>query len=144
MAQFGTQPNIVTVYDYGEENDAPFIVCEYVPGGELRNELTSASGPLPLERALAIATDICRALSFAHGRDIVHRDLKPENVWLTEERSAKLGDFGIALSAGRTRLTMPGGASGPPLYMAPEQASDVRRGPALEGGRGAAPHLQRR
>ena len=123
MAQFGTQPNIVTVYDQGEEDGAPFIVCEYVPGGELRGELAAAAGPLPLERALGVATDICRALSFAHGRDIVHRDLKPENVWLTEERTAKLGDFGIALTAGRTRLTMPGSVSGTALYMAPEQAS---------------------
>ena len=123
MAKFGTQPNIVTVHDYGEEDGAPFIVCEYVPGGELRDELTSAAGPLPLERALAVATDICRALSFAHDRNIVHRDLKPENVWLTEERSAKLGDFGIALSLGRTRLTMPGGLTGTAMYMAPEQVS---------------------
>ncbi len=123
MAQFGTQPNIVTVHDYGEEDGAPFIVCEYVPGGELRDELAATAGPLPLDRALTVAIDICRALSFAHGRDIVHRDLKPENVWLTEERSAKLGDFGIALTIGRTRLTMPGGVTGTATYMAPEQVS---------------------
>ena len=123
MAKFGSQPNIVTVYDYGEEDGAPFIVCEYVSGGELRDELAVAAGPLPLERALTVGIDICRALSFAHGRDIVHRDLKPENVWLTEERSAKLGDFGIALSLGRTRLTMPGGITGTATYMAPEQVS---------------------
>ena len=123
MAQFGTQPNIVTVYDYGEQDGAPFIVCEYVPGGELRDELAAAAGPMPLERTVAVAIDICRALSFAHGRDIVHRDIKPENVWLTAERNAKLGDFGIALSLGRTRLTAPGGQTGTPAYMAPEQAS---------------------
>ena len=123
MAQFGSQSNIVTVYDYWEEDGAPFIVCEYVPGGELRDELAAAAGPLPLERALAVAMDICRALSFAHGRDIVHRDLKPENIWLTKDGSAKLGDFGIALSIGRTRLTMPGGMTGTALYMAPEQVS---------------------
>ena len=123
MAQFGSQPNIVTVYDYGEEDGAPFIVCEYVSGGELREELDAAAGPLSLKRALTVAIDICRALSFAHRRNIVHRDLKPANVWLTEERTAKLGDFGIALSLGRTRLTMPGSVTGTATYMAPEQAS---------------------
>ncbi|MCH8025734.1 MAG: alpha/beta fold hydrolase [Chloroflexi bacterium] len=123
MAQLGSQPNIVTVYDYGEEDGSPFVVCEYVPGGELRAELSSAGGPLSNERAVSLAADLCRALSFAHSRDIVHRDLKPENVWLTEDGNAKLGDFGIALTLGRTRLTMPGGVSGTALYMAPEQAS---------------------
>ena len=123
MAQFGSQPNIVTVYDYGEEDGAPFIVCEYVSGGELREELDAAAGPLSPKRALTVAIDICRALSFAHRRNIVHRDLKPANVWLTEERTAKLGDFGIALSLGRTRLTMPGSVTGTATYMAPEQAS---------------------
>ncbi|MCI0889510.1 MAG: protein kinase [Chloroflexi bacterium] len=123
MAQFGSQSNIVTVYDFGEEDGAPYIVCEYVPGGELRAELTLAAGPLPLERALAVAMDICRALSFAHGRNIVHRDVKPENVWLTEERNAKLGDFGIALAIGRTRLTAAGGITGTATYMSPEQIS---------------------
>ena len=123
MAKFGSQPNIVTVYDYGEEDGTPFIVCEYVSGGELRDELAAAAGPLSLDRALAVAMDICRALSFAHGRDIVHRDLKPENVWLTEERSAELGDFGIALSLGRTRRTVPGSITGTATDMAPEQVS---------------------
>ena len=123
MAQLGTHPNIVTVYDFGEEDGSPYIVCEYIPGGELRDELTSAEGPLPLQRTLAVASDICQALSFAHRGGIVHRDLKPENVWMTKDRQAKLGDFGVALSAGRTRLTMPGSVTGTAIYMAPEQAS---------------------
>ncbi len=123
IAQFGAHSNIVTVYDFGEEDGAPYIVSEYVPGGELRAELAAAGGPLSPERALEVATDICRALSFAHSRGIVHRDLKPENVWLTEDRKAKLGDFGVALSTGRARVTVPGAVTGTAMYMAPEQAT---------------------
>jgi eukaryotic-like serine/threonine-protein kinase len=122
MARLGAHSNIVSVFDFGEEDGAPYLVCEYVPGGDLRKELRSAGGSLPLERALAIAGDIARALAIAHGRGIVHRDLKPANVWLNDDGSAKLGDFGLAFSLDRSRLTMPGTVMGTAAYMAPEQA----------------------
>ncbi|MCI0890146.1 MAG: serine/threonine protein kinase, partial [Chloroflexi bacterium] len=104
-----THGNIVTVHDISEEaEEGPYIVSEYVPGGDLQQELQEAGGPLPLRRAVGIAKDICRALSAAHEQGIIHRDLKPANIWLTKQGSAKLGDFGIAHSMERSRLTMPG------------------------------------
>ena len=117
-----THPNIVIVYDVGEEDGRPYIVCEYIPGGDLQQELRKAAGPLRLNRTLAIGQDVCRALAAAHQRGITHRDVKPGNIWLMEDGGAKLGDFGLALAIDRSRLTMAGTAMGTAAYMAPEQA----------------------
>ncbi len=122
MAHLGAQSNIVTVFDFGEEDGKPYLVCEYVPAGDLRQELRNAGGSLPLERALAIAEDIARALAVAHARGVIHRDVKPANVWLCEDGSAKLGDFGLAFSLDRSRLTMAGTVMGTAAYLSPEQA----------------------
>jgi len=121
MARLGAHSNIVTVHDIGEEDGKPYLVCEYVPAGELRRHLRDAA-PLPLERALAIAADVARALAVAHGRGVIHRDVKPANVWLCDDGSAKLGDFGLAFSIDRTRVTIAGTIVGTATYMAPEQA----------------------
>ena len=117
-----SHPNIVAVHDTGDEEGTPYMVCEYVPGGDLRQELGRAAGPLSLDRALSIAKDLCCALAFAHSQDVVHRDVKPGNVWLTPDGRAKLGDFGLALAIDRSRLTMTGTVMGTAAYMAPEQA----------------------
>ncbi|MDP9236681.1 MAG: protein kinase [Chloroflexota bacterium] len=122
MARLGAHSNIVTVHDIGDEGGKPYLVCEYVPAGELRRHLRDAAAPLPLERALAIAADIARALAVAHGRGVIHRDVKPANVWLCDDGSAKLGDFGLAFSIDRTRMTIAGTVMGTATYMAPEQA----------------------
>jgi len=122
IARVGPHPQIVTIYDIGEEEGRPYIACEYLAGGDLRGALRAAGGPLPLERALDVARDICRALAFAHSHGIVHRDVKPENVWLSVDGSAKLGDFGLALALDRSRLTVEGFLLGSALYIAPEQA----------------------
>ncbi len=115
-------PNIVAVYDIDEEDGRPFFVAQYITGGDLRGELRAAGGPLPIDRALTIAEDLGRALAYAHGHGIVHRDVKPANVYLTGDGSAKLGDFGLAFGADRSRLTQDGTFVGTAAYIAPEQA----------------------
>jgi len=125
-------PHIVDVTDSGTTSDGSvFFVMEYLEGVEL-GSVIEREGALDLQRALRIATMICRALAAAHATGIIHRDLKPENVFLTiRDGSAdfvKVLDFGIAKTteaeaARDRRLTSPGMAMGTPEYMAPEQAA---------------------
>jgi tetratricopeptide (TPR) repeat protein len=122
MARLGAQPHIVSIFDMGEFDNRPFIVCEYMAGGDLHQALRRAGGVLPLGRALEIAQDLLRGLAAAHSRGILHRDIKPANIWLTEDGAAKLGDFGLAISLGRTRVTQAGTIMGTAAYMSPEQA----------------------
>lgn len=112
-------PHIVTIHDFGQEGNEPYIVMEYVPGGALASRM-----PLPVPRAIEIGLQVCDALEYAHRQGVVHRDVKPENVLLDAEGHAKVSDFGIA------RILAPEGrgwtvtardqAVGTPHYMAPE------------------------
>jgi class 3 adenylate cyclase len=122
MGQLGEHPNVVNIYDIGEDAGRIFIVSQYVAGGSLEDLLKKAENHrLPLRDALRIADQICQALAHVHSRGIIHRDLKPGNLFLTEDGSVKLGDFGLALSTERTRLTSAGMMVGTAAYMAPEQ-----------------------
>jgi predicted Ser/Thr protein kinase len=121
LARMGTHPNVVTVHDMGQENGRPFVVNEYVEGGDVGRELERAQGPLPIERAVKIGSEILRALAFIHEKGIVHRDLKPSNVWIAGDGTAKLGDFGLALAPNRSRLTLSNTVTGTPGYVSPEQ-----------------------
>lgn len=112
-----THPNIVATYDVIEEGDTRLIVMEYVAGQTLVERL-----PLPWADAVQIAGQVCRALQYAHVRGIVHRDIKPENIVITADGTAKVMDFGLARSEGRSRLTQTGMIVGTVAYMAPEQA----------------------
>jgi predicted Ser/Thr protein kinase len=114
-------PSVATIYALEEFDDQLFIVSEYVRGRTLRAAL--AEGPLPRERALAIARDIAQALRAAHQAGVIHRDLKPENVLLSDTGTVKVVDFGIARVTGDgvTQLTEHGALLGTPAYMAPEQ-----------------------
>jgi hypothetical protein len=122
MGRMGAHPHIVSIFDLGVEQGAPYIVTELMGGGDVEGELERNAGSLELTRSLEIATGVARGLAFAHERGIVHRDLKPGNVWLTDTGVPKIGDFGLAVAEGRSRLTQHGMMVGTFAYMPPEQA----------------------
>ncbi|MFP4201280.1 MAG: protein kinase domain-containing protein, partial [Clostridia bacterium] len=95
-----THPNIVGIYDVGEEPDEDlyYIVMEHVPGPSLARVLDE-EGQLPTDRAIGIAVEILKALNFAHRKGVVHRDIKPDNVIIDETGRVKVTDFGIARAA---------------------------------------------
>src|SRR5262245_42144019 len=123
MARLGEHPNVVTVFDIGEEDGNRYIVAQYVRGGSVA-DLLSARRPQPLElpKAMRIAAQTCRALAHAHAHAILHRDVKPANVWLMPDGTVKLGDFGLALSLDHAQLTQEDMRVGTAAYIAPEQA----------------------
>ncbi|MBV6458139.1 MAG: Serine/threonine-protein kinase PknD [Fimbriimonadaceae bacterium] len=115
-----THPNIVTIFEFGEEAGRFFIAMEYLDGRTLRNELDT-HGFLPQDRALHIADEVLKALDYAHNHGVIHRDIKPENIQLCESGAIKLTDFGIARLTFEPNLTMDGQVFGTPSYMSPEQ-----------------------
>jgi serine/threonine protein kinase len=114
-------PNIITLHDYGDEAGTPFLAMEFVQGENL-NVLLKRHGRLALSDALTVITQVLRALDFAHSCGVIHRDVKPSNIMLTENRLAKIADFGIA-HIETSDLTTAGDVLGTPSYMAPEQLS---------------------
>jgi class 3 adenylate cyclase len=124
MGRLGDHPNIVTIYDVGEESGQPYIVSHYMSGGSVEELLRNApEHRLAIDEAIRISAEICQALDHAHCRDVVHRDLKPANVWLAPDGAAQLGDFGLAIALDRTRLSLEGTMVGTVAYMPPEQAT---------------------
>ncbi len=118
-----SHPNILPLYDSGESDGLLFFTMPLVQGESLRQRL-ERDGPLPMEQAVAVVSDVAHALSFAHEHGIIHRDIKPENI-LLENGRALVADFGIALALEETpsaRLTQTGVVVGTPYYMSPEQA----------------------
>jgi len=122
-------PNIVEVTDMGKlEDGSAYMVLEFLEGRDWAKDI-STQGPQPIGKVAHILTQVCDALTAAHGKGIVHRDLKPENVFLIERGGdpdfAKVVDFGISKiagpEAGEHSLTQTGTALGTPYYMSPEQ-----------------------
>jgi len=116
-----SHPNIVTIYDMGEDDGRLFIVMELLEGEELR-QLIARQPPLALEDKLSILLQICDGLHYAHQKGVVHRDVKPANILLLRTGQVKILDFGIAqIAATQGELTRTGLIMGTLRYMAPEQ-----------------------
>jgi eukaryotic-like serine/threonine-protein kinase len=116
-----SHPHIVTVIDYGEDRDRPYIVLEFVEGETLKARIRRTGG-LPVAESVAYAIEVARALGCAHSHNIVHRDVKPQNVLIDAEGSAKVTDFGIARTLDEEGLTAHGRVLGTTDYVSPEQA----------------------
>ena len=120
-----SHPNIVSVYDWGEEEDTYFIVMEFIDGRPLSTVIRS-QGQLLADRAAAIGADVAAALSFAHRNGVVHRDVKPGNVLIDSDGHVKVADFGIARAKNTDEnLTQTGAVMGTATYFSPEQAQGL-------------------
>ena len=121
-------PNIVTIYDVGQEGSWHYFVMEYLEGETLTGTI-QRRGQIPAQEALDILRQLAEALDYAHGRGLVHRDVKPSNVMMDATGHATLNDFGIVQAAQGSRLTATGTMIGTLEYMSPEQMQGVRVGP---------------
>ena len=113
-------PNIVSVFDFGEENGRYFIAMEYLEGQSLRDAM-QVRGAYPVREALEIVCQILDALAYAHSKKVIHRDIKPDNIHVLPGGQVKLTDFGIARLSDESALTADGQIFGTPSYMSPEQ-----------------------
>ena len=115
-------PNIMSVHDWGEDHDGPFLVMEHLGGGSLR-DLLDRGQRLSLSQTLLVGLEAARALDYAHRRGLVHRDIKPANLLFDEEGRLAIADFGLARALAEAAWTEPAGAVlGTARYASPEQA----------------------
>lgn len=117
-----THPNIVSIFDVGNEGSLYYIVMELIKGKTLKEIITEEKGPLPWKWSLNVVTQIASALETAHKNNIVHRDIKPHNIIITEDGIAKVTDFGIAKAVSNSTITAFGTTIGSVHYFSPEHA----------------------
>ena len=117
-----SHPNIVEVYDVGEDNGQYYIVMEYIEGKQLK-QLLKKRGKLTLSEVIDIMLQISDGMSVAHDAYIIHRDIKPQNIMIQDNGMVKITDFGIAMAMNSTQLTQTNSVMGSVHYLPPEQAS---------------------
>ncbi|MGD2186266.1 MAG: serine/threonine-protein kinase [Desulfobacterales bacterium] len=117
-----THPNIVTIYDVGEDHDMAYIAMELLIGKDLTHFCQKGT-LLPIQRVLGVVASVAKALNYAHQQGVVHRDIKPANIILLENEQIKVADFGIARIMASSTKTQTGVIFGTPNYMSPEQVA---------------------
>jgi serine/threonine protein kinase len=123
-----SHPNVVNIYDVGQEDGIDYIVMEYIPGENLKN-IIKKEAPFSIRKALDYTRQIAEALNHAHQRNIVHRDIKPHNILVTPEGQLKVTDFGIARAISASSFTQTGIVVGSVQYSSPEQVKGGLVGP---------------
>ncbi len=126
-----SHPNIIDIYDVGEDRGTPYLVMEYVPGETLK-EIIENEGPFDPDDVAILIEQVASALDYAHERGFVHRDIKPHNILVDGDGLAKVVDFGIAKGLADTTLTEAGSSLGTVHYVSPEQASGLMATPSSD------------
>ena len=116
-----SHPNVVAVFDFGEDPTGPYIVMELVDGQDLASILRE-NGPLPPRQAARVTAEVAKALHAAHVRGLIHRDVKPSNILVGRDGRIRVADFGIARAVSEAQVTLPGTTMGSVHYFSPEQA----------------------
>ncbi|MBP1991431.1 Stk1 family PASTA domain-containing Ser/Thr kinase [Paenibacillus eucommiae] len=122
-----SHPNVVSIYDVGQEGDIHYIVMEHIEGTTL-NDLIKLKAPLQVEEAVHYASQIADALDHAHHNEIIHRDIKPHNILIGKNGRVKVTDFGIARAATSSTITQTGSVMGSVHYFSPEHAKGTNAG----------------
>ncbi|MDQ3167901.1 MAG: protein kinase [Chloroflexota bacterium] len=126
-----SHPNIIDIFDVGEEGDVPYIVMEFIRGESLK-QIIQDDAPFNPDDVAALVEQVASALDYAHERGVVHRDVKPHNIMVDPEGTAKVVDFGIAQTIADGQLTEIGTALGTVQYISPEQANGLMATPASD------------
>ncbi len=122
-----SHPNIVSIFDFGVENDKNYMVMELLRGRDL-SQLLKFNSPLSVELVIKAVINVCSALDYAHSQGIIHRDIKPANIILLDSGTTKLMDFGIArIQEAQSQLTQAGTILGSVLYISPEQLISAQK-----------------